>query len=69
MKTLNNNNSKTPYEIKPSSRDKENIFEKDEWLEAALIIVPLVLLLDDPVQTGPVDNPIFVITTVSCHGN
>lgn len=70
IKMLNNNNNENPCKIKPSSWDNENIFEKDAWLEAALTIFPLVLVLDDPVQTGiflinlhpePVDNPIFVI--------
>lgn len=43
-------------------------FEKDTLLEAALIIFPLVLVLDDPVQIRiflnlppePVYNPMFV---------
>ena len=44
------------------------VLEKDTLLEAALIIFPLVLVLDDPVQKGivlnlhpePLNNPMFV---------
>lgn len=62
--------TKTLKKSKASSQDNENIFEKDARLEAARMIFPLVLVLDDPVQTGiflinlhpePLDNPIFVI--------
>lgn len=52
IKTLNNSNNKNPHRIKQNSRDDENIFEKDSLLEAALTVLPSVLVLDDLAWIG-----------------
>jgi hypothetical protein len=52
LKHSTTTNNKNVHKLKQRSQNNKNIFKKDILLEAALTILHLALVLDDPVQIG-----------------